>query len=163
MNNEMKMEFDAISENESFARMAVAAFAMSLNPTLEELSDIKTAVSEAVTNAIIHGYGNLRGYEKNEYKQKDISSKEGKVYMKCRILGDVLFIDVIDKGEGIADLEKAMEPLFTTKPELDRSGMGFAFMEAFMDDLEVESKPGEGTKIHMIKKIGATPWVYEGE
>ena len=83
--------------------------------------------------------------------------------MKCRILGDVLFIDVIDKGEGIADLEKAMEPLFTTKPELDRSGMGFAFMEAFMDDLEVESKPGEGTKIHMIKKIGATPWVYEGE
>ena len=83
--------------------------------------------------------------------------------MKCRILGDVLFIDVIDKGEGIADLEKAMEPLFTTKPELDRSGMGFAIKEAFMDDLEVVSKPGEGTKIHMIKKIGATPWVYEGE
>lgn len=163
MNNEMKMEFDAISENESFARMAVAAFAMSLNPTLEELSDIKTAVSEAVTNAIIHGYGNYRGYEKSSYLKKDVQVKEGKVYMQCRIVGDVLLIDIIDKGEGIADLEKAMEPLFTTKPELDRSGMGFAFMEAFMDDLEVESAPGEGTKVHMIKKIGATPWVHEGE
>lgn len=163
MNNEMKMEFDAISENESFARMAVAAFAMSLNPTLEELSDIKTAVSEAVTNAIIHGYGNLQGYEKNKYQQTKQVVNEGKVYMKCRIVGDVLFVDVMDKGAGIADVEKAMEPLYTTKPELDRSGMGFAFMEAFMDDLEVESIPGQGTKIHMIKKIGATPWVYEGE
>ena len=163
MNNEMKMEFDAISENESFARMAVAAFVMSLNPTLEELSDIKTAVSEAVTNAIIHGYGNLRGYEKSGYCKKDIPLKEGKVFLECRIVGDVLFVDISDKGEGIEDLEKAMEPLFTTKPELDRSGMGFAFMEAFMDDLEVESKKGEGTKIHMVKKIGATPWVCEGE
>lgn len=163
MNNEMKMEFDAISENESFARMAVAAFVMSLNPTLEELSDIKTAVSEAVTNAIIHGYGNLRGYEKGDYCKKDTPLREGKVFLECRIVGDVLFVDISDKGEGIEDLEKAMEPLFTTKPELDRSGMGFAFMEAFMDDLEVESKKGEGTKIHMIKKIGATPWVSEGE
>ncbi len=163
MNNEMTMEFDAISENESFARMAVAAFAMSLNPTLEELSDIKTAVSEAVTNAIIHGYGNYRGYEKGRYQKKENIVNEGKVYMHCRIVGDVLFVDVWDKGAGIEDLEQAMEPLFTTKPELDRSGMGFAFMEAFMDDLEVESKPGEGTKIHMIKKIGATPWVNEGE
>lgn len=163
MNNEMKMEFDAISENESFARMAIAAFAMNLNPTLEELSDIKTAVSEAVTNAIIHGYGNLRGYEKNKYVHKDEKIHEGKVYMESRIIGDVIFIDIADRGQGIEDLEKAMEPLFTTKPELDRSGMGFAFMEAFMDDLEVESVPGQGTKIHMIKKIGATPWVYEGE
>lgn len=163
MNNEMKMEFDAISENESFARMAVAAFTMSLNPTLEELSDIKTAVSEAVTNAIIHGYGNLQGYEKNKYQQTKQEMNEGKVYMKCRIVGDVLFIEVMDKGMGIPDVEKAMEPLYTTKPELDRSGMGFAFMEAFMDDLEVESIEGKGTKIHMIKKIGATPWVYEGE
>ena len=163
MNNEMKMEFDAISENESFARMAIAAFAMNLNPTLEELSDIKTAVSEAVTNAIIHGYGNLRGYEKNKYVHKDEKIHEGKVYMESRIIGDVIFIDIVDRGQGIEDLEKAMEPLFTTKPELDRSGMGFAFMEAFMDDLEVESVPGQGTKIHMIKKIGATPWVYEGE
>ena len=163
MNNEMKMEFDAISENESFARMAIAAFAMNLNPTLEELSDIKTAVSEAVTNAIIHGYGNLRGYEKNKYVHKDEKIHEGKVYMESRIIGDVIFIDIADRGQGIEDLEKAMEPLFTTKPELDRSGMGFAFMEAFMDALEVESVPGQGTKIHMIKKIGATPWVYEGE
>lgn len=163
MNNEMIMEFDAISENESFARMAVAAFVMSLNPTLEELSDVKTAVSEAVTNAIIHGYGNYRGYEKGKYKRKDEPVNEGKVYMHCRIVGDVLFTDIWDKGTGIEDLERAMEPLFTTKPELDRSGMGFAFMEAFMDDLEVESTPGEGTKIHMIKKIGTTPWVSEGE
>mgnify|MGYP003397107796 FL=1 len=163
MNNEMKMEFDAISENEGFARMAVAAFVMGLNPTLEELSDIKTAVSEAVTNAIIHGYGNLQGYEKNKYQSANEEIKDGKVYMKCRIVGDVLFIDIMDKGAGIPDLEKAMEPLYTTKPELDRSGMGFAFMEAFMDDLEVESEVGKGTKIHMIKKIGATPWVYEGE
>ena len=163
MNNEMIMEFDAISENESFARMAVAAFIMSLNPTLEELSDVKTAVSEAVTNAIIHGYGNYRGYEKGIYQKKNETPNEGKVYMHCRIVGDVLFVDVFDKGEGIEDLERAMEPLFTTKPELDRSGMGFAFMEAFMDDLEVESVKGEGTKIHMIKKIGTTPWVYEGE
>ena len=163
MNNEMKMEFDAIAENESVARMTVAAFVMSLNPTLEELSDIKTAVSEAVTNAIIHGYGNLHGYEKNKYQTKDEKINEGKVYMECKIVGDVLFVDIADKGAGIEDLEKAMEPLFTTKPELDRSGMGFAFMEAFMDDMEVESSPGKGTKIHMIKKIGATPWVYEGE
>lgn len=163
MNNEMKMEFDAIAENESFARMTVAAFVMSLNPTLEELSDIKTAVSEAVTNAIIHGYGNLHGYEKNKYQVKEENINEGKVYMECRIVGDVLFIDITDKGAGIEDLEKAMEPLYTTKPELDRSGMGFAFMEAFMDDMEVESVPGKGTKIHMIKKIGATPWFYEGE
>ena len=163
MNNEMTMEFDAISENEGFARMAVAAFVMSLNPSLEELSDIKTAISEAVTNSIIHGYGNYRGYEKGHYQKKEHRINEGKVYMHCRIVGDVLFVDVWDKGGGIENLEKAMEPLFTTKPELDRSGMGFAFMEAFMDDLEVESKPGEGTKIHMIKKIGATPWLYEGE
>ena len=163
MNNEMTIEFDAISENESFSRMAVAAFIMSLNPTLEELSDVKTAVSEAVTNAIIHGYGNYRGYEKGPYEKKQMPVNEGKVYMHCRIVGDVVFIDVIDKGTGIVDLEQAMEPLFTTKPELDRSGMGFAFMEAFMDDLEVESVPGEGTKIHMIKKIGISPWVHEGE
>ncbi len=163
MNNEMKMEFDAISENESFARMAVAAFVMSLNPTLEELSDIKTAVSEAVTNAIIHGYGNYRGYEKKKYQDITQAENEGKIYMNCRIAGDVLFVEIIDKGIGITDIEKAMEPLYTTKPELERSGMGFAFMEAFMDDLEVESIPSKGTKIHMIKKIGSTPWVGEGE
>lgn len=163
MNNEMKMEFDAIAENESFARMAVAAFMMSLNPTLEELSDVKTAVSEAVTNAIIHGYGNVRGYEQNKYQSKEEKINPGKVKMECRIVGDVLFVDVTDEGGGIEDIEKAMEPLFTTRPELNRSGMGFAFMEAFMDDMEVTSSVGKGTKIHMIKKIGATPWVYERE
>lgn len=163
MNNEMKMEFDAISENESFARMAVAAFVLPLNPTLEELSDIKTAVSEAVTNAIIHGYGNLRGYEKHPYAKKEYPVNEGKVHMHCKIEADVLSITIFDEGTGIEDLEKAMEPLYTTKPELDRSGMGFAFMEAFMDDMEVESEVGKGTRIHMTKKIGASPWISEGE
>lgn len=163
MNNEMKIEFDAISENEGFARMAVASFITCLNPTLEELSDVKTAISEAVTNSIIHGYGNYQGYENGKYVRKDSVHKEGKVYITCKIAGDVLLVDVEDKGIGIDDIEKAMEPLFTTKPELDRSGMGFAFMEAFMDDLEVESYPGSGTKIHMIKKIGRASWVMVGE
>ena len=104
-----------------------------------------------------------KGYEKKQYQKKENPVNAGKVYMHCRIVGDVLFVNIWDKGAGIENLEQAMEPLFTTKPELDRSGMGFAFMEAFMDDLEVESQPGEGTKIHMIKKIGATPWVNEGE
>ena len=162
MNNEMKMEFDAIAENESFARMTVAAFVMSLNPTLEELSDIKTAVSEAVTNAIIHGYGNLHGYEKNQYQPKEETINVGKVYMECKIVGDVLFVDITDTGTGIEDLEKAMEPLYTTKPELNRSGMGFAFMEAFMDDLEVESTPGSGTTVRMVKKLGLGSWI-DGE
>lgn len=144
MNNEMFLEFDAVSSNEGFARVAVAAFISSLNPTLEEVSDVKTAVSEAVTNAIIHGYE-----EKNNEK----------VVIYCRIVGDVLHIEVRDKGNGIENIEQAMEPLFTTKPELERSGMGFAFMEAFMDDLEVESAPGEGTCVFMKKKIGCSPWI----
>ena len=154
--NEMELIFDALSVNESLARMAVAAFVADKNPTLEELSDIKTAVSEAVTNAIIHGYENEN---KSAHKSNDLQ----KVRLHCSFQGKLLVIEVEDKGVGISDVEQAMEPLFTTKPELDRSGMGFAFMEAFMDDLEVESVPGEGTKIHMIKKIGATPWVNEGE
>ena len=122
--NEMKLEFDARSVNEGFARMAVAAFVAELNPTLDEISDIKTAVSEAVTNAIIHGY-------------------------------DSPEITVKDHGHGIADVQKAMEPFFTTRPELERSGMGFAFMEAFMDEVEVHSAPGKGTTVTMKKKIGA--------
>ena len=138
MNNEMKMEFDAISENESFARMAVAAFAMSLNPTLEELSDIKTAVSEAVTNAIIHGY------------QNEIH----KIIIEAAVEGDTLEVSVEDYGIGIADVKKAMEPMYTTRRDLERSGMGFVFMEAFMDTVQVESKPGERTKVKMTKKIG---------
>ena len=141
--NEMEISFDAISQNEGFARVAVAAFVTQLNPTLEEMADVKTAVSEAVTNAIIHGYENIYG----------------KVWLHCFLEGDVLQIEVKDKGKGIEDLEQAMEPLFTSKPELERSGMGFAFMEAFMDDLEVESKLGEGTTVRMTKKIGSSAWI----
>ena len=148
MNNEMKMEFDAISANESFARVAVAAFVSELDPTLEEISDIKTAVSEAVTNAIIHGYDGV---------------ENGKVRINCRIDGDVVHIEISDEGVGIEDVEKAMEPLFTTRPELNRSGMGFPFMEAFMDDLEVISRTGEGTTVVMTKKIGCIPWIEDEE
>ena len=110
--NEMKLEFDARSVNEGFARMAVAAFVAELNPTLDEISDIKTAVSEAVTNAIIHGY----------------DSPEEKVEVSCKLCGNHAEITVKDHGHGIADVQKAMEPFFTTRPELERSGMGFAFI-----------------------------------
>jgi stage II sporulation protein AB (anti-sigma F factor) len=137
--NEMKLEFDARSINEGFARMAVAAFIAENNPTLDEISDIKTAVSEAVTNAIIHGY--------DDPKQK--------VFLFCSVQGNEVEIIVEDHGKGIADVKKAMEPFYTTKPELERSGMGFAFMEAFMDAVFVNSVPGEGTKVTMRKKIGA--------
>ena len=160
MNNEMKMEFDAISVNEGFARMAVAAFVSAMNPTMEELSDIKTAVSEAVTNAIIHGYENMAGYGKHgDVIPAYETMHQGKVYMHCRIDKDTFYIDIQDKGKGMADVEKAMEPLFTTKPEYNRSGMGFAFMEAFMDDLEVFSEEGSGTLVKMQKKIGAGSWI----
>lgn len=145
--NHMQLEFDARSENEGLARVAVASFITPLNPTLEEMADVKTAVSEAVTNAIIHGY----------------EEKEGKVYIRCKLQGDLLEIEVEDKGKGIADIEQAMEPLFTTKPEKNRSGMGFAFMEAFMDDLEVESKPLEGTIVRMKKKLKSGAWIHRGE
>ena len=155
MNNEMKMEFDAISVNEGFARMAVAAFVSAMNPTMEELSDIKTAVSEAVTNAIIHGYENMYGYGKHgDVIPAYETTHQGKVYMHCRINKDTFYIDIQDKGKGMADVEKAMEPLFTTKPEYNRSGMGFAFMEAFMDDVQVYSVVGEGTRVVMEKTLG---------
>lgn len=138
--NEMKLEFDSRSCNEGFARVAVASFMTQLNPTLEEVADVKTALSEAVTNCVVHGYeGEIQ-----------------KIIVKCRIEGDELFIEVIDHGCGIENVEKAMEPLFTTKPDSERSGMGFAFMEAFMDEIQVESRPGEGTKVSMRKKIGQT-------
>jgi stage II sporulation protein AB (anti-sigma F factor) len=136
--NEMKLEFDSKSCNEAFARVAVAAFLTQLDPTLEEISDIKTAVSEAITNSIIHGYDDC----------------EKKVIVTCKMIGREIEITVIDHGSGIADIKKAMEPLYTTKPELERSGMGFAFMEAFMDEVKVTSKPGEGTTVYMKKKIG---------
>ena len=144
--NEMKMEFRAVSENEALARTAVAAFVTPLNPTLEEISDIKTAVSEAVTNAIIHGYDGEDG-------------ADNIVWLSCRIRNDVLEVEIQDKGIGIEDIDKAMEPLYTTKPDLERSGMGFSFMEAFMDDLEVLSEPGQGTTVHMVKKLVITSWI----
>lgn len=156
--NEMELVFDAVSVNESLARVAVAAFVTEKNPTLEELSDIKTAVSEAVTNAIIHGYGvNEDGNKENEIH----GWKKGKVRMHCHWEDKVLCVEIEDKGVGITNVKQAMEPLFTTKPEEDRSGMGFSFMEAFMDELEVESVPGEGTLIRMQKEIGYNPWIYE--
>ena len=136
--NEMMIEFDSRSCNEGFARVAVAAFCTQMNPTLEEGADLKTAISEAITNAIIHGY-------------------EGEVHsicIRCRIEGKTLYVEVEDEGKGIEDVKQAMEPLFTTKPEQDRSGMGFSFMEAFMDELEVISKPHVGTLVKMRKTIG---------
>ena len=135
--NEVTITFDAYSVNEGFARMVAAAFAAEFNPTLDEIEDIKTAVSEAVTNAIIHGY------EKNP----------GMVRMAAKIEDNVVSVEISDTGAGIENLEKAMEPMYTTKPELDRSGMGFAFMEAFMDELDVQSELGKGTTIHMKKTI----------
>ncbi len=143
MTNEMKIEFDAVSENEGFARVSVAAFLTGCNPTLEEISDVKTAVSEAVTNAIIHGYPND---SETEEKQK--------VWITCTIKDCVFEVIIKDSGIGIDDIEKAMEPLYTTRPEWERSGMGFAFMEAFMDEVIVHSTPGQGTEIQMTKKIG---------
>lgn len=157
--NEMEICFDAVSANESFARVAVAAFVSRLNPTLEELSDIKTAVSEAVTNAIIHGYGNLAGYHRHAGRR----AGEGKVRVYCLLENGVIHIKVMDEGRGIDNIEQAMEPLFTTRPEWERSGMGFAFMEAFMDELEVESAPGKGTTVCMCKKINAGAWIGDEE
>ena len=136
--NEMQLIFDSRSSNESFARVTVAAFMTSLNPTVEEVSDVKTAVSEAVTNAIIHGYEN------------EVHS----IWIHCRTEGKTLYLEIRDEGRGIEDVSQAMEPLFTTKPEQDRSGMGFSSMEAFMDRLEVISAPGEGTTVKMEKTIG---------
>lgn len=136
--NEMTIEFDSRSCNEGFARVAVAAFCTQLNPTLEEVADLKTAVSEAITNAIIHAY----------------DEEVHKIRIECRIVEHDLYVTVIDYGKGIADISKAMEPLFTTRPELERSGMGFAFMEAFMDEITVVSEPGVGTQVHMRKNVG---------
>lgn len=135
--NEMKLEFLSKSSNEAFARITVAAFASQLDPTIEELADIKTAVSEAVTNSIIHGYENEQGIIKIEAKIDD----------------DELILKISDSGKGIENVEIAKEPLYTTKPNLERSGMGFTIMESFMDSLKVESIIGLGTKITMKKKI----------
>mgnify|MGYP002620768837 FL=1 len=158
--NEMMLSFDSYSTNESFARVAVAAFMTSLNPTVEEVADVKTAVSEAVTNAIIHGYGNLAGYGRHGEKIPSYQVVHpGKVRLRCILEDDMLFVEVADHGKGIEDVTKAMEPLYTTRPELERSGMGFAFMEAFMDELEVKSTPGRGTCVHMWKKMRCGDWI----
>ena len=157
MKNEMKLEVSARSVNEGLARVAVAAFMTGLDPTLEEVEDVKTAVSEAVTNSIIHGYGVCDADavgEEEETDRSDVQAKDRqKIYIICSIRGCTLYVEVKDYGVGIEDIEKAMEPLYTTKPELERSGMGFAFMEAFMDELMVESRPGEGTSVKMKKII----------
>lgn len=135
--NEMKLEFLSKSQNESFARVAVAAFAAQLDPTLEEIADIKTAVSEAVTNAIIHGYDSATEFVK----------------VTTQISDNSVIIEVIDNGKGIEDIDMARQPLYTSKPELERSGMGFTVMETFMDEVEVTSALGQGTRVRMIKYI----------
>ncbi|MCD7727124.1 MAG: anti-sigma F factor [Ruminococcus sp.] len=136
--NEVKLRFKSASENESFSRTVVCGFALSLNPRVDELGDIKTAVSEAVTNAIVHGYRNTSGY----------------IDMLLRIYEDkTLYIKIRDRGCGIADVKKAMEPLYTTAPEEERAGLGFAVMESFMDKLTVKSVVEKGTTVIMIKRI----------
>lgn len=137
MRERMRLEFDSKSANESFARVTVASFAVRLDPTIEEMSDIKTAVSEAVTNCVVHGY----------------EMGEGTIYLECYIEERELTVIVEDHGVGIADITKARAPLYTTKPEDERAGMGFSFMEIFMDSLEIESTPGIGTKVTMKKVI----------
>lgn len=143
--NEMVVEFSSAAQNESFARMVIAAFITGTNPTLEEVSDVKTAVSEAVTNAIIHGYEN----------------RDGMVRMKASVTDRAVYIEIADSGKGILDIKQAMEPMFTTKPGEERSGMGFSFMEAFMDRIEVQSTYGQGTVIKMWKEIGAERHPFE--
>lgn len=135
--NEMTLIFDSRPVNEGMARIAAASFCTQLNPTLEEVADLKTAVSEAVTNCIIHGY----------------EGEVHKIRMDMKLKGQELFVDITDHGVGIADIKKAMEPLYTTKPEKERSGMGFTFMEAFMDEVTVDSEVGVGTSVHMKKTI----------
>jgi stage II sporulation protein AB (anti-sigma F factor) len=136
--NFMKLEFSSRSENEGFARVAVAAFVSQLDPQMDELTDIKTVVSEAVTNAIIHGYDH---------------QKDGIITITTRIEDDRVYLTVEDSGTGIEDLEQAKQPLYTSKPELERSGMGFTIMENFMDEVEVVSAVGIGTRITMMKRI----------
>ncbi len=143
--NEMIVEFKSIAQNEGFARMVVAAFIASTNPTLEEVSDVKTAVSEAVTNSIIHGYNN----------------QDGRIKILSRVKGRHVYIEITDEGVGIENVSQAMEPLFTTRPDEERSGMGFSFMEAFMDKLIVESTYGQGTVVKMWKEIGVTRHQFE--
>ena len=138
MDNYMKLELPSKSQNEAFARIVVAAFAAQADPTLDEISDVKTAVSEAVTNAVIHGYEN----------------KSGTIVVSATLQGRKLEVTVIDYGVGIEDLEQARMPLYTSKPELERTGMGFTIMENFMDECDVISEPGKGTTVRMVKIFG---------
>ena len=144
--NHMEVIFDALSENESFARMAVASFIMSANPTMEELADVKTAVSEAVTNGIIHGY-------RMNHKKEEMEIHP-KIILRGNLKGKELKVEVEDFGVGMKDIKLAMQPLYTSRPELERSGMGFAFMMCFMDEVVVESQPEVGTKVIMTKVFG---------
>ena len=134
-NNHMELKFSARSQNESFARVTVAAFVSQLDPTVEELTEIKTVVSEAVTNAIIHGY----------------EEQEGQVYIECSILDGNIELIIEDQGRGIENVDEAREPLYTSKPEMERSGMGFTIMENFMDEIEIVSRTGVGTRVRMVK------------
>ncbi|WP_042458046.1 anti-sigma F factor [Neobacillus dielmonensis] len=138
MKNEMNLQFSALSQNESFARVTVAAFIAQLDPTMDELTEIKTVVSEAVTNAIIHGYEN---------------DPSGIVYISVTIEENVIDLTIRDNGLGIVNVEEARQPLFTTKPELERSGMGFTIMENFMDEIEIHSQPGSGTEVKLRKSL----------
>ena len=135
--NFARVRFPAVGENEGFARVVIAAFAVQLSPTISQIADVKTAVSEAVTNAIVHGYEGSRGM----------------VTLKARIDGQTLSVEIADRGKGIPDVQRAMEPFYTTHPEQERSGMGFAVMQTFMDDVEVQSVPGNGTTVRLRKRI----------
>ena len=136
-NNKMKLTFLSLSPNESFARSVISCFALQLDPSISFLSDVKTAVSEAVTNAIVHAYPDC----------------VGEIIMEGEIVNDILHINIFDDGIGIENVEYALEPFFTTKPEEERSGMGFTIMKEFMDSVIVESKKGCGTKIYMTKSV----------
>lgn len=136
--NFMELKFFSRSENEAFARVAVASFVSQLDPTMEELTDIKTVVSEAVTNAVIHGYE---------------ERTEGIIHIRAEIEGSRVSITISDQGVGISDVSEARQPLYTSKPELERSGMGFTIMENFMDEVLIHSKPGQGTTVHMVKHL----------
>lgn len=137
--NHMRLIFDSRPENESFARVVISAFLSQINPTIEELNDVKTAVSEAVTNCVVHGYNN----------------KPGEITLEATLTTDnEVVIDISDVGCGIPNIEQAMTPFYTSKPEMERAGMGFAVMQTFMDDLRVTSHVGEGTSVVLRKKIG---------
>jgi stage II sporulation protein AB (anti-sigma F factor) len=136
--NVMELKFLALSENESFARVTVAAFISQLDPIMEELTEIKTVVSEAVTNAIIHGYE---------------EKTEAMIYVQAEINDNEVTITIADEGVGIADINQAREPLYTSKPEMERSGMGFTIMENFMDSVNITSARGKGTTVRLVKKL----------